>query len=101
MDPRTTALMWVGDQSDDLARDGILRDPVEEPNQVDRVLAETRALIEHAGPAAKTIVSTPIVLKPDDRALAGPIGILNAITESGGFKAGTAGAVKCPELVAV
>ena len=100
MDPRTTALILVGYQNDYFAQDGILRGVVEEPNRVDQVLADTLAFIQRAAPTAMTIISTPIVLESDYRALADPIGILNSIKESGAFKAGTAGADTIPELVA-
>lgn len=100
MDPRTTALILVGYQNDYFAQDGILRGVVEEPNRVDRVLAGTLALIEAAAETEMTIISTPIVLEPDYRALASPVGILNTIKESGAFKAGTTGADTIPELLA-
>jgi nicotinamidase-related amidase len=100
MDPRTTALILVGYQNDYFAQDGILRGVVEEPNRVDRVLADTLAFIARAADTEMTIISTPIVLEPDYRALADPIGILNSIKESGAFKAASAGAETIPELVA-
>ncbi len=100
MDPRKTALILVGYQNDYFAKDGILRGVVEEPDRVDRVLANTLAFIAWAAGTPMTIVSTPIVLGPDYRALASPVGILNTIKESGAFKAGTPGADTIPELLA-
>ena len=100
MDPRKTALILVGYQNDYFAKDGILRGVVEEPDRVDRVLANTLAFIARAASTPMTIVSTPIVLEPDYRALASPVGILNTIKESGAFKAGTPGADTIPELLA-
>lgn len=100
MDPNTTALILVGYQNDYFAPDGILRGVVEEPNRVDRVLADTLAFIRRAAPTAMTIISTPIVLEPDYRAMADPVGILNSIKESGAFKAGTVGADTIPALLA-
>ena len=44
------------------------------------------------------VVSTPIVLSPDYRALASPVGILNTMKESGAFKAGSSGAANIPQL---
>jgi nicotinamidase-related amidase len=99
MDPTTTALILGGYQNDYIAPDGILRGVVEEPNRVDRVLPDTLAFIARAAATETTIISTPIVLEPDDRALADPIGILNSIKEPGAFKAGSAGAETIPELL--
>jgi len=100
MDARTTALILVGYQNDYFAQDGILRGVVEEPNRVDSVLADTLAFIDAVEDTPMTIISTPIVLEPDYRALASPVGILNTIKESGAFEAGTAGADTIPELLA-
>ncbi len=101
MDPRSTALILVGYQNDYFAPDGILRPVVEEPNRVDTVLANTLELIEAVSHTDVTIVSTPIVLEPDYRALANPIGILNTIKESGAFTSGSPGAETVPELLAM
>lgn len=100
MDPSSTALILVGYQNDYFAPDGILRGVVEEPNRVDSVLAHTIAFIDAVKRTDMTIISTPIVLEPDYRALANPVGILNTIKESGAFKAGTPGAETIPELLA-
>jgi nicotinamidase-related amidase len=100
MDPKTTALILVGYQNDYFAPDGILRGVVEEPNRVDEVLAASLAFIERAKSTEMTIISTPIVLEADYRALADPVGILSAIKESGAFEAGTRGADAIPELLA-
>lgn len=100
MDPRTTALVLVGYQNDYFAKDGILRPVIEVPNSVDEVLANTLALIAAVADTPMTIISTPIVLEPDYRALASPVGILNTIKESGAFKAGSTGADTIPELLA-
>ncbi|MFN8622973.1 MAG: cysteine hydrolase family protein [Chloroflexota bacterium] len=100
MDPRTTALVLVGYQNDYFAKDGILRPVIEAPNSVDMVLANTLELISAVAHTDMTIISTPIVLEPDYRALASPVGILNTIKESGAFKAGSIGAETIPELLA-
>ena len=92
MDPQTTALIMVGYQNDYFAQDGILRGVVEEPNRVDAVLANTLAFVQQAAATPMLIISTPIVLERDYRALASPVGILNAIKEAGAFKAGSTGA---------
>lgn len=99
VNPKTTALILVGYQNDYFAKDGILRGVVEEPNRVDAVLAASLEFIARAASTEMTIISTPIVLEPDYRALAEPIGILNTIKESGAFKAGTPGADTIPELL--
>ena len=100
MNPETTALILVGYQNDYFARDGILRGVVEEPNRVDTVLANSLAFIAAVARTPMTIISTPIVLEPDYRALANAVGILDKIKESGAFKAGTPGADTIPELLA-
>lgn len=98
MDYASTALILVGYQNDYFAKDGILRGVVEDPTGIDRVLANTLRFIRTVAATPLTIVSTPIVLTPDYRALASPVGILNTIKESGAFKAGTTGAANLPEL---
>ncbi len=100
MDYKHTALILVGYQNDYFAKDGILRGVVEEPGRVDEVLANTLALIGRLVPTEVSIISTPIVLTPDYRALASPVGILHAIKESGAFASGTPGAQDIPELKA-
>lgn len=74
MDPSTTALIFVGDQNDYFAQDGILREAVEDLKRVDRVLADTLAFVERGAPTAMTSISTPIVCESDARALADPSG---------------------------
>jgi len=100
MDPKHTALILVGFQNDYFAQDGILRGVVEEPNRVDEVLANTLRFIETMKDSPLTIISTPIVLEPDYRAMANSVGILDAMKKNGAFKAGTKGADTIPELLA-
>ena len=100
MDPRKTALILVGYQNDYFAQDGILRGVVEEPNRVDTVLQNALNFIRAMQDTELTIISTPIVLEPDYRALANSVGILDQIKKSGAFKAGTKGAETIPELLA-
>lgn len=100
MDLSKTALILVGYQNDYFARNGILRSVVEEPGRVDAVLKNTMTLVARLAPTPITMVSTPIVLTPDYRALASPSGILHKIKESGAFAAGSAGAQTVPELLA-
>lgn len=100
MIPEQTALILVGYQNDYFARDGILRGVVEEPGRVDDVLHNTMGLIARLVPTAATIISTPIILAKDYRALASPVGILHAIQESGAFALGSKGAETIPELEA-
>jgi nicotinamidase-related amidase len=101
MDPKTTALIMVGYQNDYFAKNGILRGVIEEPNRVDAVLANTLAFVRRMAETPMTMISTPIVLEPDYRALASPVGILHTIKESGAFKSGTTGADTIPELLAM
>lgn len=101
MDANQTALVLVGYQNDYFAQDGILRGVVEEPGRVDEVLRSTLALIEALRGTPATIVSTPIVLTADYRAMADPVGILSTIKQSGAFQAGTPGAATIPELLAL
>jgi nicotinamidase-related amidase len=100
MDLSKTALILVGYQNDYFAQSGILRSVVEEPGRVDAVLKNTMTLVARLAPTPITMVSTPIVLTPDYRALASPSGILHKIKESGAFAAGSAGAQTVPELLA-
>lgn len=100
MDPRTTALVLVGFQNDYFAQDGILRGVVEEPNRVDAVLQNTLNFVDAMKDTALTIISTPIVLEPDYRAMSNSVGILDAMKKNGAFKAGTKGADTIPELLA-
>lgn len=100
MDPKHTALILVGFQNDYFAQDGILRGVIEEPNRVDNVLANTLRFIETMKDTPLTIISTPIVLEPDYRAMANSVGILDAMKKNGAFKAGTTGADTIPELLA-
>lgn len=98
MNPKQTAVILVGFQNDYFAKDGILRGVVEEPHRVDEVLANSIAFLKEAARTEMTIISTPINLTPDYRALASPVGILHSIKESGAFKDGTKGADTIPEL---
>ena len=100
MNTGTTALILVGFQNDYFAQDGILRGVVEEPNRVDAVLEAALRFIDMVAGTSMPIISTPIVLEPDYRALASPVGILHTIKESGAFKAGSSGAETIPELLA-
>ena len=88
----------MGYQNDYFAKDGILRGVVEDPLGVDRVLANTLAFIRALAPTEATIISTPIILAPDYRAMASPVGILNTMKEVGAFKEGSIGADNIPEL---
>ena len=98
MNPAKTALILVGYQNDYFSPDGILRGVVEDPNGVDRVLTNTLALIRALAPTEATIISTPIILAPDYRAMASPVGILNTMKEVGAFQEGSTGADNIPEL---
>jgi nicotinamidase-related amidase len=98
VDYASTALILVGYQNDYFAKNGILRGVVEDPTGIDRVLETTMRFIRSVSASRLTVVSTPIVLSPDYRAMASPVGILNTIKESGAFKAGSTGAANIPQL---
>ncbi len=98
MNPATTAVILVGYQNDYFAKDGILRGVVEDPHGVDHVLENTLAFLRALAPTEATIISTPIILAPDYRAMASPVGILNTMKEVGAFKEGSFGAENIPEL---
>jgi nicotinamidase-related amidase len=100
MDLKRVALILVGYQNDYFAKDGILRGVVEKTGTVDEVLEKTLTLISKLATTEATIISTPIVLSPDYRALANPSGILHKIKESGAFAVDTPGAQDIPELLA-
>ncbi len=100
MNPATTALIMVGYQNDYFAKDGILRGVIEPASSVDAVLAASLALLRSLAPTPVSLISTPIVLTPDYRALAAPVGILHAIKDSGAFRSGSTGADTIPELLA-
>ena len=97
---KNSAVILVGFQNDYFAKNGILRGVVEEPNRVDEVLANSLEFIREAAKTEMSIVSTPIVLEPNYRAMANAVGILDKIKQSGAFKQGTAGADTIPELLA-
>jgi len=100
MDASSTAVILVGYQNDYFAKNGILRGVIEDPGSVDSVLANSLAFLRAAAATPMTIISTPIVLTPDYRALASPVGILHSIKESGAFRVGSPGADTIPELLA-
>ena len=98
MNPDKTALILVGYQNDYFAENGILRGVFENPNSVDNVLNNTLAFIRALEPTGAVIISTPIVLAPDYRAMASAVGILNTMKEVGAFAEGTPGADNIAEL---
>ncbi|MCX7349046.1 MAG: cysteine hydrolase [Alphaproteobacteria bacterium] len=98
MDYVSTALILVGYQNDYFAKDGILRGVVEDPAEVDQVLDKTMRVIRMTYSSPMLIIATPIVLTPDYRAMASPVGILNTMKEVGAFKAGSTGAENIPQL---
>ena len=100
MNAKNTAAILVGYQNDYFAKNGILRGVVEEPNRVDEVLNNSLEFIREAAKTEMSIISTPIVLEPNYRAMANAVGILDKIKQSGAFKHGTTGADTIPELLA-
>lgn len=100
MDPKTTAIILVGYQNDYFASNGILCGVVEGANTVDLTLSNTLDLLHVAVEAEMTLISTPIILTSEYRAMAESEGILGAIKSSGAFKADSPGADTIPELLA-
>ncbi|MEI6459521.1 MAG: cysteine hydrolase family protein [Pseudomonadota bacterium] len=100
MNPSQTAVILVGYQNDYFAQNGILRGVIEPQSSVDSVLAASLAFLRALAPTAASLIATPIVLTPDYRALAAPVGILHSIKASGAFASGTAGADTIPEVLA-
>ena len=100
MDPQTTAIIMVGYQNDYFAQNGILRGVVEEANRVDQTLTNTIDFLKAVESTEMTVISTPIILTSDYRALAESEGILGAIKDSGAFRAGSPGAETIPEILA-
>lgn len=98
MDAKHTALVMIGYQNDYFAQDGILRSVVEEPGRVDEVLDNSLDLVRALVDKGATVVSTPIVLHADYRAMASPGGILHTMKEVGAFAAGSKGAENIKEL---
>jgi nicotinamidase-related amidase len=99
MTPSRTALILIGYQNDYFASDGILRGVVEQPGRVDEVLSNTLRFIEALSQTQASIVSTPISLDANYRAMASPVGILHTMKDVGAFAAGTRGAQTVPELL--
>jgi len=99
MDTKTTAAILVGYQNDYFAANGILRGVVEGANRVDNTLLSTLGFLRAAAETDMTLISTPIILTPDYRALAESDGILGTIRDSGAFRAGSTGADTIPELL--
>ena len=98
MDTKKVALILVGYQNDYFSADGILRPVVEGETRVDDTLASTLQLINAVVSTDMTIISTPIILTSDYRALADSVGILGTIKASGAFKSGSYGAETIPEI---
>ena len=85
MDPKTTAIILVGYQNDYFASNGILCGVVEGANRVDQTLSNTLDLLHVAVEAEMTLISTPIILTSDYRAMAESEGILGAINAGGQY----------------
>jgi nicotinamidase-related amidase len=100
MNPKNSALILVGYQNDYFASNGILRGVIQEANRVDQTLANSMRAIDSAVSSGMLVISTPIILTSDYRALAESEGVLGAIKSSGAFKAGTTGADTIPDLLA-
>jgi nicotinamidase-related amidase len=100
MNKSSTALILVGYQNDYFAPDGILRGVIENQQSVDGTLENTMNLISCLASTDLAIISTPIVLQADYRALAASVGILGQIKESGAFTAGSKGAETIDQLAA-
>ena len=98
MNPRTTALILVGYQNDYFREDGKVHGVFENPTATDDVLANTLTFVRGLLASGATVISTPIVLSPDYRAMASAVGILNTMKELSAFAEGTDGAANIVEL---
>ncbi|MBC8873555.1 MAG: cysteine hydrolase family protein [Planctomycetes bacterium] len=98
MDASTTALVMIGYQNDYFAPDGVLREAIEDAQQVAAIRQNTVELVAWLSSTPTLMVTTPIVFTPDYSELKEPVGILKAVKEVGAFKAGTSGAETIPEL---
>ena len=98
MNPSKTALILVGYQNDYFREDGKVHGVFENPTATDEVLANTLAFVRALNEVGATVISTPIVLAPDYRAMASAVGILNTMKELSAFAEGTEGAQNIVEL---
>lgn len=98
MNPAKTALILVGYQNDYFRDNGKVHGVFENPTATDTVLANTLAFVRDLLAAGGTVISTPIVLSPDYRAMASAVGILNTMKELSAFAEGTEGAANIDEL---
>jgi nicotinamidase-related amidase len=100
MNPKKTAMVFIGYQNDYFAEDGILRSVIDEPGRTNEVLSKTIALIDAVKNSEITLVTTPIMFTEDYSELVEPAGILKAIKEAGAFKRDTKGSETIPEFIA-
>ena len=98
MNPAKTALILVGYQNDYFRDNGKVHGVFENPTATDTVLASTLAFVRDLLAQGGTVISTPIVLSPDYRAMASAVGILNTMKELSAFAEGTEGADNIAEM---
>ena len=98
MNPAKTALIMVGYQNDYFRDNGKVHGVFENPNATSEVLDHTLAFVRGLLAEGGTVISTPIVLAPDYRAMASAVGILNTMKELSAFAEGTEGADNIAEL---
>jgi nicotinamidase-related amidase len=92
-----TALLLIGYQNDYFAKDGILREAVEESLNVTGTLKNTVNLLDEIiGDIC--VISTPIIFTADYSELVDPVGILKTIKDVEAFKADSFGSKTIEEL---
>ena len=92
------ALILIGLQNDYFAKDGILKEVVEESSKVSNIIENIINLVDKSNDTL--IISTPIIFSEDYKELVEPVGILKTIKEVGAFKKGTKGAEAIDEIKA-
>ena len=90
------AILLIGFQNDYFARDGILREVVEESSVRSNIIENTVNLIRKDDDTL--FISTPILFSENYSELEDPVGILKVIKEKGAFKKGTPGAETIDEI---
>ena len=94
MTPENTALILIGFQNDYFAKDGILKDFIDESAQETQALSNSLKLIDAVADTPILLIQTPIQFTDDYTELGSPVGILRAIKEVGAFKrSGPGGAI--------
>lgn len=94
MTPENTALILIGFQNDYFAKDGILKDFIDESAQETQALSNSLKLLDAVIDTSILAIQTPIQFTDDYSELGSPVGILKAIKDVGAFKkSGPGGAI--------